>query len=349
MQQLADKLQEIKLIQEPFEISYDPYEFLNTLKGPVCFYLKGKNPDKNRVLNVLMHGNEPSGYIAALRWLKESKKNNIIPAVNTAIIIANPLASKSMPYFAHRNIPGGKDLNRSFKVKNIDIYESRVAQDILAIIDCLSPEAVLDIHNTTGNSPFFAVTTNVSGANKKFIQLFTNKVLNLGLDMGTLIEVIGGKHPSISLECGKTMLPESHSFAYQSVMIFLELNDLFANNKTSEELVVFENAVRIELTEDAIIYVGKDFTQKADLIINKDIEKLNFAKIPKDTSIGYVGAENLNFLIVNAQKSNNSNKIEDYFYLENNLLKTTRDLSFFMVTTNPEVAHRDCLFYITIP
>ncbi len=39
-------------------------------------------------------------------------------------------------------------------------------------------------------------------------------------------------------------------------------------------------------------------------------------------------------------------KLFDYFVLEEGELYPTRRLKLFMVTTNPEIARKDCLFYL---
>ena len=56
--------------------------FLQQLDGLSIFDIKGVDQSRNRVITTLIHGNEPSGFIASHWWLRNDK----IPATNIRII-----------------------------------------------------------------------------------------------------------------------------------------------------------------------------------------------------------------------------------------------------------------------
>ena len=59
-----------------------PEEFLEKLKKPSWILLKGKDRTRCRVLTTLLHGNEPSGFIALHRYLGEGMIPETAPAEN---------------------------------------------------------------------------------------------------------------------------------------------------------------------------------------------------------------------------------------------------------------------------
>ena len=46
-------------------------EFLRQLDGLTVFDIKGKDSSRTRVLTTLIHGNEPSGFIASHLWFAQ--------------------------------------------------------------------------------------------------------------------------------------------------------------------------------------------------------------------------------------------------------------------------------------
>ena len=80
-----------------------------------------------------------------------------VPETNLVIIIASVEAAKSPPLFSHRQRPGYRDQNRCFHPPFND-REGQIASAILETLAITKPEALIDIHNTSGSGPSFAVT-----------------------------------------------------------------------------------------------------------------------------------------------------------------------------------------------
>ena len=93
--------------------------FLQQLDGLSIFDIKGVDQSRNRVITTLIHGNEPSGFIASHWWLR----NDEIPATNIRIIICNPEAAQTKPKFSNRYLAHKKDLNRFFSACDSDMSE----------------------------------------------------------------------------------------------------------------------------------------------------------------------------------------------------------------------------------
>ena len=138
------------------EIGDNVGQFLEVLGGPACIFLDGDNTDSTRAFVTLLHGNEPSGVMALFRWLKSARR----PAVNIVCIVASVTAAMETPLFSNRMLPGTRDLNRCFRPP-FDDEQGQLAEEILEILHMHRPEAVIDMHNTSGSGPAFGVCTHM--------------------------------------------------------------------------------------------------------------------------------------------------------------------------------------------
>ena len=126
--------------------------FLRQLGGPAWITVPGRDRSRCRVVSTLLHGNEPSGARAVLAWLR----SGVEPAVDTVFFIGSVAAALEPPGFAHRTLFGERDLNRCF-LPPFQGPEGELAREVLARIRALRPEALVDLHNTTGHTPPYGV------------------------------------------------------------------------------------------------------------------------------------------------------------------------------------------------
>ena len=137
------------------DIGNSAIEFLNALPGPTHIHLKGKDSTRSRAVVTLLHGNEPSGLFAIFELLKRGIK----PAVDAHFFILNVDAAKQAPNFIYRMLPQHKDMNRCFREPFGESEPELIAKNLLEKLRQLQPGCVSDIHNTSGSSPSFGVTT----------------------------------------------------------------------------------------------------------------------------------------------------------------------------------------------
>ena len=148
---------ELKIWESPKkeDIPISLKDFLKKLAVPTAIHLCGEHSSSSRVLVTLSHGNEPSGIEAVHQWLLTGTK----PKVNTVIILGSIEAALAEPIFYHRQLPGKRDLNRCFSPPYRD-EQGQLALSILDHVRNSHPEALVDMHNTSGTSGPFAVTYN---------------------------------------------------------------------------------------------------------------------------------------------------------------------------------------------
>ena len=315
-------------------------KFLRSLDGLTVFDIEGKDPSKCRVVTTLIHGNEPSGLIATHLWLISGE----IPQTNIRIIICNPEAARTKPFFTNRYIEQSDDLNRFFAKKKDDLSPvAERARQISKLVKDVSPEAIIDLHNTSGMSPAFAVSTCDDFNHLKLAELFTTSLILTQLHVGAIMEQPFNA-PIVTIECGGANDNASHQIASEGLHKFFSYQEIFDHRKPLVKIL--KHPMRVELVNDASVGFSHHRLTTTDITLRADIEELNQSTTPKDEFIGWCEAdEPLAFEAIDDQ---GINQIDNLFENRNGCLFTRRDMHLFMVTTVPEIATKDCLFYTTI-
>ncbi|GAB1258970.1 hypothetical protein NBRC116494_34720 [Aurantivibrio plasticivorans] len=321
------------------ELGESALDFLHHLNGPTHLYLPGQDGARSRVIVTLLHGNEPSGLIALYHLLKMGIK----PAVDIHCIIASVAAAKSPPTFHYRMLPGQKDLNRCFSAPFEDNPQDQLAKGILETIEYLQPEAVIDVHNTSGSGPSFGVTTFMDPRHDALVSLFTQRMIVTDLNLGALMEISEHVVPTVTIECGGAADMESHLLAQEGIEQFVIRDDVLTPPQTDFDLELFHNPIRLELTENASIIYEEVPQQDVDLTLSPSIEHLNFGFVDETNDLGFLNTQMED--VLRATNSHGEEVSQHYFQTDNGILRPTQQLKFFMVTTNPEIAKKDCLFY----
>ncbi len=192
--------------------------FLAQLTGPTHIKISGRDSSRCRVLVTLIHGNEPSGLYATYKFLQ----NNIQPAVDLHVLLPSVKAAKAKPEFSHRMLPDHHDLNRCFKAPFSDQTESQLANKVLQLLEELAPEAVIDLHNTSGSGPAFGVSIQNDSVHKALVSYFTDKLVITDLSLGALMEATELNRPIVTIECGGSKDHESHALAYHGLLHFAD-------------------------------------------------------------------------------------------------------------------------------
>lgn len=320
----------------PESLAEDSEQFLHQLGGPTLITVDGRDNSRCRVIATLLHGNEPSGTKALLAWLRSGEK----PAVRTLCLIASVQAALHETPFYHRMIPGQRDMNRCFRPPFED-HQGHIAEQFMGILEQCRPEAVLDIHNTSGMSPSFGVATFESEKHEALVKLFTDRLIITELRLGALMELSREQYPVVTIECGGSHQPESEETAMRGLQEFLFCDQVF--HRGTGEIDLYRHAVRIELIEGTHIAYADQPVPGADLTIPFDVEKFNFGVIPALTRLGWLGPRGLDVLRVNSAKGDDL--LPHYLMARHEGLYSAQRLKLFMVTTNPAIALSDCLFY----
>lgn len=309
-------------------------DFLSELPGPCAIHVAGRDPSRCRVLVTLSHGNEPSGLEAVHRWLVSGRQ----PEVNIVVILGGVPAAAAEPLFFHRMLAGERDLNRCFNPPFND-QQGRLALAILEHIRAQQPEAVIDLHNTSGSSPAFAVSCGESPAQVQLVSLFVEHMIVTDLRLGSLMEQELGC-PVVTIEAGGSQDEQAEVTADIGLAHYFEQPDVFTPART---VTRFKHPLRLELSQHSRIDYAARALHDRDLTVREDIEQFNFAPVHSDEMLGWLDEDGLNHLLINGGPDQHPPR--EYFRIEDGKLYPRRPLRLFMATTRADIAASDCLFY----
>ena len=320
------------------DIGNNVEEFLHSLGGPTCFFLEGEDPSRTRALVTLLHGNEPSGAMALFRWLKSARR----PAVNVVCIVASVTAALEAPPFTHRMLPRARDLNRCFRPP-FDGAQGALAEEILEILQMHHPEAVVDMHNTSGSGPSFGVCTHMDRQHDALVSLFTQRLIVSNLRMGALMDISEHSYPTVTVEVGGRMDDEAHELAYEGVCRYFGNENVLAQEETDWGLELLCDPIRLELVENVTLTYAEAQRDSYDITLKPDIEHHNFGTVFPDTMLGWAtGPEQVLF---NAWDMGGRCAVTKLVRIKNGELYPAQPLKLFMITNNAAIAQSDCLFY----
>ncbi|QIB64197.1 M14 family metallopeptidase [Kineobactrum salinum] len=316
----------------------DVEAFLRYLGGPSCIFLEGADSSRCRAFVTLLHGNEPSGARALFRWLKSGQQ----VAVNTVCILASVEAALASPLFSHRMLPGTPDLNRCFRPPFTG-PQGLLAEEILELLALHRPEAVVDMHNTSGSGPAFAVCTHMDRQHEALASLFTRCLIVTRLNLGALMEISDHGCPTVTIEVGGRMDAEAHQLAYEGLCRYLLRPRILARDDRDQGLELLQDPIRLELNPGVRLTCGERAAPGFDVTLRPDIEQLNFGTVSAWTPLGWVSGELRR--LFRARDAGGGCAVARLVREEGGRLYPAAPLKLFMITGNAAIAASDCLFY----
>ena len=317
-----------------------PEDLLARLDGPLCITLPGRQRGRTRVLVTLVHGNEPSGFIALHRWLRAGAT----PETDIVCLVASVSAAQLAPSFSHRVLPGQRDLNRCFRPPFDIDAPGHLARRMLKVIEAARPEAVIDVHNTSGSGPSFAVSINADRRHLALVSLFTRRLVLTDLRLGSLMEISEYLVPTVTIECGGRLDDNAHTVAWAGIDHFFTRDTLWDALPSPDAVEVMHHPVRLELSDACTPAYADAPDPDMPLTLRSDIDRHNFGVTPAGTLLGWVRGARLHDLFI-ARNRADTCVVEDLLCLADGELRTRRPLKLFMITTHPAIARSDCLLY----
>jgi hypothetical protein len=318
----------------------DAQEFLRRLRGPALLRIAGRDRTRTRAFTTLLHGNEPSGVRGLHRWLRSNRE----AAVDVVAGIGAVEAALAPPGFAHRMLPGARDLNRCF-ASPYPGAEGALARSLVEHVRKAGPEALLDVHNNTGHNPAYAVATRTDAPRMALSSLFAEFYVDCDLRLGTLTEATEDDCPGVALECGRAGDPAADEAAFEIVCTYFEAQKLPA--EPERHLIVLHEPIRVSLKPGSVLAFDERPHPEADLTVAGDIDRHNFERVAPGTRLGWLreGAP----WPLEARGADGNEVSRDLFVLRGDRIEAARELVPMMMTTDPAVASIDCLFYAVRP
>ncbi len=312
-------------------------DFLRQLGGPTIITVPGADPTRTRVVTTLLHGNEPSGLRAIHRWLLDGRH----PATHTLFFIACVDTALTEPHFFHRHLPDRRDFNRCFR-EPWDDPEGQLAEELLAVLLAAEPECLVDLHNNTGHNPAYGVAVQIGEAELGLVSIWADRVVHAPLALGTIVEATVEHFPSVTVECGRSGDPAADDVARAGLGHFLEQDDLMLDHPERPMRILCE-PIRVCLSDHISLAFDDTPHPEAELTVSADIDRHNFELMPTGSSIGWLRADA--GWPLDARRPDGSECSREIFRVHEGRLETRRDFVPIMMTTRPEIAQSDCLFY----
>lgn len=321
----------------------EPGELKELLGGPTLIHLEGRRQPA-LFLSVLLHGNEPSGFLALCRMLRRYKVaggSEELPR-SLSIFIGNVRAAEQNV----RRLEGQPDYNRVWpgspaedspeKAMMASVMESMMAQGVFASIDS---------HNTTGPNPHYACINSTEPAFLHLATLFSRTIVYFGLPPGVQTMAFAKFCPSVTLECGQAGDERGVAHAAEYMDACLHLSHFPDTPVSPHDYELFHTVARVTIPEDVTFgFNGDARNGEVDIRFREDLDHMNFTEVEAGTLIAEIHGNGEARLKI----ENEEGEILDDRYLKYD----QGNLSFrgpvmpSMLTHNSTIIRQDCLCYL---
>lgn len=317
-----------------------PDELLQALQRPTLVRVPGDGDQPPRAVATLLHGDESTGYEAILRVLKRRRTYPF----DLYVLIGNVRAALAEAGFAHRFLDHQEDFNRVWGLDDPTTQMRRAADGILTILRAAGIESLVDIHNNTGNNPFYAIVTRERPETLNLATQFTTTVLRWNLDAHTLMEALQDDCASIAVECGLPGRPESLAFAVDGLRRFLGAGPL-EGGRVLRDYDMLGGLRKVTVRPEVAFSFDGSLGADLDFVIVEEADVHNFMEVPVGHVIGRVHRGGA--LPVRATDADGKDVTAEHFEVIDGAVVTTRAVTPVMMTRTVEAARKDCLFYLT--
>ena len=311
-------------------------ELCHHLPGPTLIHLTGRRHEPLFV-SVLLHGNEITGLLAIQTVLK-SYRNRGLPR-DLSIFLGNiSAARKNM-----RRLDGQPDYNRIWpgaEASLLDTPEANMMQSIVNTMSTRNVFASVDIHNNTGLNPHYGCVNVLDHQYLQLATLFSRTVVYFTRPLGVQSMAFAQLCPAVTLECGKPGEYHALQHATEYLRACLNLSQLPTHPVAEHDIDLFHTVAQIKIHED----VSFSFTQtEADIILDEDIDHLNFRELPEGTCLGTV--RTLDRPILSAMNEQGEDVTSYYLKTMDDRIVLSRPVMPSMLTLDERVIRQDCFCY----
>lgn len=305
------------------------------LPKPTLIHLQGKHPEPLFV-SILLHGNEPTGFLAVQALLKKYRHRELPRSLS--IYFGNTLAASQ----GLRRLDSQPDFNRTWPGTELEPCEqSRISAEIVETMRRRNVFASIDVHNNTGLNPHYACVNRLDNRFLQLATLFGRLVVYFLRPAGVQSSAFANLCPAVTLECGRPGQKHGTDHALEYLDSCLHLTELSDDPVVHQDIDLFHTVASVKVSE------GLDFgfdDPDAELILDREIERMNFTEIPPGTMFGKISKGEEIPLIARGEDGNIVT--EDFFAIQNGELQIRRKTMPSMLTLDERVIRQDCLCYL---
>jgi hypothetical protein len=317
-----------------------PRELLRALERPTLVRLPGHDRQAPRAVSCLLHGDESTGLEAIAHVLRRRRTYDF----DLYVVIGNVRAALAGDGFAHRYLDDEEDFNRIWGLGDPTTAQRLAADAMLDHLAAAGLESLVDVHNNSGNNPFYAIVTSHDVRELNLATLFTTTLLSWDLNAHTLMEAVPPGAAAIAVECGRAGRPESLAFAIDGLRRYLGEPPL-RGDRVVRDFEILGGLQKVVVRPEVRFAFGGDLSDDVDYVIDADADLVNFVEAPVGHVLGYVrdGAA----LPLRAFAADGRDVTTDFFIVDAGRVVTLRPATPVMMTCTVEAARKDCLFYLS--
>jgi succinylglutamate desuccinylase len=316
-------------------LTLESCELEKVLPGPSLIHLSGRNTQPI-FISVLMHGNESVGW-EAVRALLLRYQNKMLPR-SVSLFIGNVKAAAQHK----RMLPDQPDYNRIWP--GSELASSPDMQTMAQVVDVMRqrrPFLSVDVHNNTGLNPHYACVNRLEASFLHLARLFSRTVVYFLRPKGVQSMAFAQLCPSVTLECGKIASAYGTEHALEYLEACLHLSEHPRHPIQDHDIDLFHTVAQVKIA--SCVSIGFDGAQ-SDLVLDEDLDHMNFREVSAGTPMGWVNGSGLDILEVIDEQGNQV--VDDYFILEERLLCFRKQVMPSMLTKDLDIIHQDCLCYL---
>lgn len=313
-------------------LSIRPEDIMQVLDGPTLINLQGRRDDV-LVMSVLLHGNETTGFLAVQSLLKKYRQRELPRRVS--LLVGNVLAAQQ----SQRRLEGQPDYNRIWLPG--DLPEHSMTREVLEHMRQKHVFAAIDVHNNTGLNPHYACVNRIDHRSIYLASLFSNTVVYFTKPEGVFTSAMADVGPSVVLECGLPGEPHGVIHALEYLEACLHMEHIPTRDIPAQEFRLYHTVATVKVPSGLSFGFGDD---QAEIRFERDLDQLNFRKLPVNTTIGRY---NIGMKVwLDVQDETGSEVGEYYFRYQDGEILTAVPLMPSMLTLDKQVIRQDCLCYL---
>lgn len=306
------------------------------LPQPTLIHLDGR--ERSGVfVSVLLHGNETTGWAALQQLMRQYRKRGLPRALS--IFVGNVEAARA----GLRRLDGQPDYNRIWPGTELPpSAETWLAEQVVGIMAEREPFLSVDVHNNTGLNPHYACINRLSPDFLHLAALFGRLVVYFRYPKGVQSAAFAPLCPAVTLECGKPERPEGVEHAIRFLDSCLHLDHFPKAPLPSRDIDLYHTVAQVTIKPEIRFSYTDD---AADLLLDGDLDHLNFAETPSGTRFGRVRHDDS--MPILARDERGIERTHEFFALDaDRWIKLKKTVMPSMLTLDETVIRQDCLCYL---
>ena len=302
---------------------------------PTLIHLSGKLAAPLFV-SVLLHGNEPTGFMAIQQLLKKYQEKQLPRSLS--LFFGNVTAAQ----YDLRRLDNQPDYNRIWPGTELpDCAETEMAKNIVAIMKKRKVFASVDVHNNSGLNPHYACINNMDNQFLQLASLFGRLIVYFIRPKGVQSAAFAQICPAVTLECGRPDQQHGLEHTLEFLNSCLRLTELPQHQILPQDIDLFHTVAQVKI-DDKVNFSFKQID--TDLLLNADLERMNFTEIPPGTVLG-TSRKNATLPLI-AKDEYGNDVTNDFFSFQNGDLQINRRTMPSMLTLDERVIKQDCFCYL---